>query len=81
MAWECAECVRDSMTAVCHHCGKPLCDEHAVIVADDALAEYDASVSTRAMSLSDQAVHCADCQRQHHMRSQVVRSAHERVGT
>jgi hypothetical protein len=81
MAWECAECIREEMTAVCHHCGKPLCEEHAVVVPDDALAEYDRTVFGRDRAVSDHAVHCEDCQRQHHPKAQVVTRPVEQVGT
>lgn len=65
MAWECAECVRERMSVVCHHCGKPLCEEHAVVVEDDALSDREGPVS-------DKAAHCEDCQKQHHPRLQLV---------
>lgn len=81
MAWECAECIREVMTAVCHHCGKPLCEEHAVVVADDALAGYNSELFGRDRALGDHAVHCGDCHRQHHPRLQRIRPGFERSGT
>jgi hypothetical protein len=44
MAWECAECHRREgeegirIDAVCHHCGKPLCRDDRVVLADPAFA-------------------------------------------
>jgi hypothetical protein len=73
MAWECAECLRNQMTTVCHHCGKPLCGEHVVVIVDDALSGDEGTVTTRAHTLSGRARHCADCQKQHHPRAQVVK--------
>jgi hypothetical protein len=81
MAWECAECIRNGMTAVCHHCGKPLCEEHEVVLTDDALAEYDPAPAELKRTLPDDAVHCEDCQKQYHPKSQVVRSRLERIWT
>jgi len=45
MALACAECgAIDSqdqvnVKVVCHHCGKPLCDEHCVWIVDDAFSD------------------------------------------
>lgn len=72
MAWECAECLREAMAAVCHHCGKPLCKEHAVIVADDALSDHKGP-------LNDHAVHCEDCQKQHHPSALTMRARLEKT--
>jgi hypothetical protein len=81
MAWECAECVRKEMNGVCHHCGKLLCEEHTVILVDDALAENDAAVSAKKRMLPDHAVHCSDCHKQHHPKALVVKSSVEQVTT
>jgi len=69
MAWECSDCnAREddevAVDAVCHHCGKPLCREHQVVVLlDDAFAP---------VGLKDPVlqnlfpVHCDSCGRAHH---------------
>jgi hypothetical protein len=62
MAWECAEChARESrdnrIDAVCHHCGKLLCRDDRVLIADLAFAG----------GRTDQvAVHCRLCKEQYH---------------
>lgn len=71
MKVECAECnaaedlgsaenKRDAVVidAVCHHCGKPLCQHHRIAVADPAFA------GTRWSQPS--AYHCAACKKRHH---------------
>ena len=63
MAWECAECGvnhrQKRIDGVCHHCGKPLCGNDQVLIADDA---FDSSSG----GASQVAVHCRACRRQHH---------------
>jgi hypothetical protein len=63
VTWECAECnVEDGQNkidGVCHHCGKPLCRNDQVLIADDA---FDASSG----EASQVAVHCRECRKQHH---------------
>jgi hypothetical protein len=45
MALACAECgaidgkERANVKVVCHHCGKPLCDDHCVLIFDDAFSD------------------------------------------
>jgi hypothetical protein len=64
MAWECAEChARESrgnrIDAVCHHCGKLLCRDDRVLIADLAFAGSRGG--------TDQvAVHCRPCKEQYH---------------
>jgi hypothetical protein len=44
---------------VCHHCGKPVCEKHGLVVsADDAFDGSDPLVSRAAM-------HCGECARYH----------------
>lgn len=65
MAWQCTECRavegRDTvkMFAVCHHCGKLLCEKHRTLIVDDAFA--DAANSAKCT-----AYHCSDCKRRYH---------------
>jgi hypothetical protein len=63
MAWECAECGgggrQHRIDGVCHHCGKPLCRDDQVLIADDAFAAAPGEASQAA-------VHCRACRRQHH---------------
>ena len=71
MPWECGECSqreRDGLliTAVCHHCGKPLCDKHRVRIVDDAFASEGQEVVS--------AFHCEACRRVHHPRAAAVQT-------
>ena len=50
---------RTRIDAVCHHCGKPLCREDRVLIADVAFAAFAGEAGT-------EAVHCRPCKRQHH---------------
>lgn len=63
MTWECAECnVADRLgpiDGICHHCGKPLCRDDQVLIADDAFAAF-------AGAANQVAVHCRTCKREHH---------------
>jgi hypothetical protein len=66
MTWECAECSRQEtengevrISAVCHHCGKPLCQKDRTQVIDDAFS-VDHSPAGRL------AFHCRPCRRLHH---------------
>ena len=45
MAWECGECNnRKDIDAVCHHCGKPLCGEDQVWIADFVFADETGAI-------------------------------------
>ena len=62
MAWQCAVCYDGkNVDVVCHHCGKPLCDNEetcrAFIVDEDFAGE------------GVQAYHCPSCVREHHPRA------------
>lgn len=63
MSWECIECNvedrRNRINGVCHHCGKPLCRNDQVLIADDAFVTFSGGASLVA-------VHCRTCKRQHH---------------
>lgn len=64
MAWECAECGRGEEQHVrvdraCHHCGKLLCRDDRVELADFAFASTTGK-------LSHTATHCQRCKREHH---------------
>lgn len=65
VAWECAECSAKEegvrTIVVCHHCGKPVCRAHSVVIVDDAFAVSDPPGSRRA-------VHCSDCKSRYHPR-------------
>lgn len=58
----CADCRPDVVGGeivrlVCHHCGKPLCDEHRQLVRNDpAFSQFGSST----------AVHCEDCRLRYH---------------
>jgi hypothetical protein len=63
VAWECAECnVKESadwkIDAICHHCGKPLCRDDRVEIADNAFSSAGSAGPT--------AVHCRACKRRNH---------------
>lgn len=63
MAWECAECNVDDrlkrIVGVCHHCGKPLCLNDRILIADDAFASFPGEADRVA-------VHCRICRGRHH---------------
>jgi hypothetical protein len=66
MTWECAECngrETDNSTikinAVCHHCGKPLCQKDRIQIIDEAFSADDGLAGRFA-------VHCKPCRRLHH---------------
>lgn len=66
---ECAVCQRRDRPAyaLCHHCGKPLCDERehcAFELADPAFSALDGPV---------RAVHCKACWQRHHPRLRPLR--------
>ena len=68
MPWECGECnaredPKDRQTridAVCHHCGKPLCRDDQIWIADFVFAEGHGAIGR-------EAAHCRSCRRRHHM--------------
>jgi hypothetical protein len=68
MVWECAECnSRETengeihINAVCHHCGKPLCQTDRTQIIDSAFSsEYGAAGRV--------AFHCKPCRQLHHPR-------------
>jgi hypothetical protein len=59
MAWECSDCgskeLGESKITICHHCGKPVCRMHRVMVRDDAFSSWRDHTASRV------AVHCLDC--------------------
>jgi hypothetical protein len=64
VTWECIECNAEDrrnfrIDGVCHHCGKPLCRDDQVLIADDAFA-------TSSEGASQVAVHCRTCRRRYH---------------
>jgi hypothetical protein len=72
MTWKCADCNAveteqhgTSIDAVCHHCGKPLCAEDRIWIADGAFhAELRAALPA--------AAHCKGCRQANHSRSAAV---------
>jgi hypothetical protein len=73
MPLECGECrekEKDSMRikALCHHCGKPLCEKHCVKILDDAFANF--------VGLPDTvAIHCDSCRHKYHPRAAPIKPA------
>lgn len=65
MTWECAECNVDDrqnrIDGLCHHCGKPLCRNDQVLIADDAFTSFPGEADQAA-------VHCRTCAGQHHLK-------------
>lgn len=64
LVWECAECnakeSRDKkIDAVCHHCGKPLCHQDQIKIADNAFSGAGLAAPT--------AIHCWSCKRKYHV--------------
>jgi NMD protein affecting ribosome stability and mRNA decay len=76
MAWECDFCKKE-MSAVCHHCGRPLCRAHGAVIEDEVFAASDAQAAPTT------AVHCRQCKDKYHPRIQDLESQHaeEPVGT
>ena len=65
--WECGECNRkegpkNRIRSVCHHCGKPLCDDDRVQIDDDV---YSPLVSPAGSTAN----HCSECKNRHHSRA------------
>jgi len=73
VSWECAECHgregedRIWIDAVCHHCGKPLCRDDRVLIADAAFAPGPGEAP-------QETVHCKACKRRYHMTDLRLRS-------
>ena len=71
MSWECAECGavegKDGVKieAMCHHCGKPLCQKHRLRVADEAF-------SSDSTPISRAAYHCDECKKAYYPRGVLV---------
>jgi hypothetical protein len=64
MTWECGEChVKEGqdhrVDTACHHCGKLLCWEDRVLIADIAFANKRGDTERTA-------VHCRSCKRRYH---------------
>jgi hypothetical protein len=64
MPWECGECRQKEtdvvkITALCHHCGKPLCNKHSIVILDDAFADFEGAISNIAF-------HCDSCKKAYH---------------
>ena len=78
MSWECAECHvregadRNFIDAVCHHCGKPLCHQHRVRLADDAFSDVEGQIPAFAM-------HCRECKQLYHPRAIVLEPQEEKA--
>jgi hypothetical protein len=72
MTWKCAVCGEVDgrknivVNAVCHHCGKPLCEKHQVIVQDRDFGHDDDNPRVWA-------VHCKECRRKHHRLARIQR--------
>ncbi|WP_372669598.1 hypothetical protein [Amycolatopsis kentuckyensis] len=63
--------------AVCHHCGKPLCREHQMVVAlDEAFTPTRLADTVLSTGLDGSAigfgVHCESCRRAHHGRATLL---------
>ena len=74
MPLECSICLaadgKDGkvIDVVCHHGGKPLCQEHRVLILDEEFANQGAPVPRTAY-------HCPACHQSHHSRSHVLRTS------
>lgn len=72
MSLQCAVCSATDgkdgqvVDAVCHHCGKPLCTHHRILILDEQFANRGAPTPRNAY-------HCATCRQTYHARSHVVR--------
>lgn len=57
MTLRCAVCNNDAASVVCHHCGKPLCNDnkcHFKVINDNAFSN------------STKAFHCRECKNKYH---------------
>jgi hypothetical protein len=53
--------------SVCHHCGRPVCEQHGwVVSADDA---FDDSPEESGRRMPQPAMHCKQCVDAHHLRA------------
>jgi hypothetical protein len=76
MTWKCADCnavetgqYETAIDVVCHHCGKPLCAEDRIWIADDAFhAEPRTGLPV--------AAHCKGCRQANHPRATAVEAPH-----
>lgn len=65
MTWKCGVCgtmdgqKNNPVDSVCHHCGKPLCARHQVVIVDRRFG-FDRENSR------PRAVHCRECKLKHH---------------
>ncbi len=77
MRLQCVECSRDDASYVCHHCSRPLCDEHAELIVDWVFNESQPANSpewlspfwrtiTRNRDEEIRAAHCESCHRLNH---------------
>lgn len=57
MSLKCAICNNNAANVVCHHCGKPLCDDKKCRFSVDNDDAFSTSVT---------AYHCRECQRNFH---------------
>ena len=57
MAYRCGDCGEPKIEAVCHHCGRPLCEKHQVKIRDGAFS------STHRIA---EAYHCGSCREKFH---------------
>ena len=72
MTWKCADCnaveteqPQTTIDVVCHHCGKLLCVEDRIWIADDAF-------HAELRSASPVAAHCKGCRQANHSRATPV---------
>lgn len=67
MPWECSECKMVegdndvSISAVCHHCGRPLCKSDRHLINDDVFSSLPDQATPRAY-------HCEACRKAYHKR-------------
>ena len=67
----------DHVISVCHHCGRPLCEEHGLVISaddafDDSGEEPDrrtAQSGTSAVKRPQPAMHCKQCLDESHPRA------------
>lgn len=66
MSWRCGKCgevdgkIDNRVNAVCHHCGKPLCQDHRIEILDEVF------------SSDCKAYHCEECKKNFHPRAKPV---------
>jgi len=75
MPWKCGECggvERDELKVevLCHHCGKPLCLKHGILIRDDVFVTWE----THHGDAFESANHCEECKKFYHPKAKPLQA-------